>query len=173
MLRLRLFYLLFLSVLTCGCNREKITPQNDPLGSNEAPYSDLSQPPVSVRWAESEPAPNLIEASVVGSSERIFLHPESIITAEDILHADGVISVSTHEPILMLLFTPEGEKKIATASSQGIGRRMALVIDGRVICALRVRGAIQKGAAIEGSFDLAECKRLAERIEHHREKQNP
>lgn len=63
------------------------------------------------------------------------------------------------------VLTPKGREQFAKVTRENIGRRLAIVIDGKVITAPVIRAEISGGrGVISGSFTEAEAKALAARI---------
>jgi len=65
-------------------------------------------------------------------------------------------------PQVALEFTPEGAKKFAEITRKNIGKRLAIVLDGRVYSAPVIRSAITGGrAVIEGLASVEEATEIA------------
>lgn len=69
---------------------------------------------------------------------------------------------SFNEPLVSLQFNAEGAKKFAELTAQNIGKRLAIVLDGKVQSAPRIKEAIPSGEAIiTGRFTLQQAQDLA------------
>ncbi len=67
-----------------------------------------------------------------------------------------------NEPIVALQFNAAGAKKFAEVTASNVGKRLAIVLDGKVQSAPRIREAIPSGeAVITGRFDAAAASDLA------------
>ena len=67
-----------------------------------------------------------------------------------------------NEPIVSLKFNSEGAKKFAEITAANVGRSLAIVLDGKVQSAPRIREAIPSGeAVITGRFDAEAAQDLA------------
>ncbi|MFC1674734.1 protein translocase subunit SecD [Candidatus Omnitrophota bacterium] len=67
-----------------------------------------------------------------------------------------------NEPVVALEFNSEGAKKFAQVTQDNIGKRLAIVLDGKVQSAPRIREAIPSGqAVITGRFDAEHAQDLA------------
>lgn len=67
-----------------------------------------------------------------------------------------------NEPIVSLKFNAEGAKKFAEITAANVGRSLAIVLDGKVQSAPRIREAIPSGeAVITGRFDADAAQDLA------------
>lgn len=66
------------------------------------------------------------------------------------------------EPIVHLEFNSEGTKKFAKVTGENVGRRLAIVLDGKVYSAPRISEPIPDGrAVITGRFTVEEAKDIA------------
>ena len=111
-----------------------------------------------VRLAEDRPAPGLIEATVSGTDRTIYLHPEIVLSNEDVVSA-SVSKDSMARTGVSLHFTPEGTKKILAAGKQHIGKPMAILIDGVVVMAPTLRENLSDRAMITGMTE-SEAERI-------------
>ncbi|MFA5224547.1 MAG: protein translocase subunit SecD [Candidatus Omnitrophota bacterium] len=67
-----------------------------------------------------------------------------------------------NEPIVSLKFNAEGAKKFAEVTAANVGKSLAIVLDGKVQSAPRIREAIPSGeAVITGRFDADTAQDLA------------
>ncbi|MCM8770554.1 MAG: protein translocase subunit SecD [Candidatus Omnitrophica bacterium] len=67
-----------------------------------------------------------------------------------------------NEPVVALEFNPEGAKKFAEITAANVGRRLAIILDGKVQSAPRIREAIPSGeAVITGRFTPEKAQDLA------------
>lgn len=67
-----------------------------------------------------------------------------------------------NEPVVALQFNPEGAKKFAELTSKNVGKRLAIVLDGKVQSAPNIREAIPSGeAVITGRFTPEDASDLA------------
>jgi preprotein translocase subunit SecD len=116
-----------------------------------------------VRLAELQPAPGLIVARVGESERLIYLHPELIVTNDDIAQSwvtrDGPDRFS-----ISVEFLEPGAQRMRQATSAHVGRPVAILIDGAVAIAPVVRSAISNSATITGNYSQSEAERIAEGI---------
>ena len=112
-----------------------------------------------VRLAEAQPAPGLLVARVSGSERLVYLHPEPIVTNDDIAQSwvleDGPdrFGISVH-------FLEAGAHRMRQATANHIGRPVAILIDGEVVTAPVVRSVIGDSAVINGDYSRAEAERI-------------
>lgn len=77
----------------------------------------------------------------------------------------GGKSMLTQEIVVALVFDDEGTKLFGELTSNNIGKRIAIVLDGKIISAPTVQSAITNGEAIiSGKFTSQEAKELATRL---------
>ncbi|HXE41857.1 MAG TPA: hypothetical protein VN516_02445 [Candidatus Baltobacteraceae bacterium] len=78
------------------------------------------------------------------------------------------VSVSTNyqgNPAINCRFTSEGKKRFAEITDENIGKRIAVIIDGKLITAPKVAGPITAGdLEVTGNFSEREAKDLTAKI---------
>jgi preprotein translocase subunit SecD len=78
-------------------------------------------------------------------------------------------SVITNQPAgkpwIQITFTDAGAKQFAKVTHQNIGKRLAIIIDGRLYSAPTIKSEIRDGKAqITGNFSVQEANDLAAKI---------
>ena len=116
-----------------------------------------------VRLAETEPVPGLIVARLNGSKRVIYLHPEAIVTNDDIAQR-WVTQDGADRFGISVELTAAGADRMRQATANHIGRPVAIMIDGEVVMAPVVRSAIGNSAVISGGFSRTEAERIADGI---------
>jgi preprotein translocase subunit SecD len=117
-----------------------------------------------LRRAESKPAAGLTEAVVAGTKEKVYLHKEAAITNKEIAEAHAATDDSNN-PAIAITFTKEGRKKFAELTRQHQGKPLAILVDGKVLCAPTVRDEVSGDKAmISGSFTKEETEKIANGI---------
>jgi hypothetical protein len=115
-----------------------------------------------VRLAETQPTIGLPAVRVADSGATIYLHPEVIVTNEDIA-GSGVVAGSDAQHFgVNVAFTAAGAEQMRRATAAHIGAPLAILIDGDVISAPTLRSPIADAAVISGDFTRAEAERIAE-----------
>ena len=102
-------------------------------------------------------------ARVAESDRLIYLHPELIVTNDDIAQS-WVVQDGPDRFNIAVEFLEAGTERIRQATSAHVGRPVAILIDGKVAIAPVVRSAISKSATITGDYSQAEAARIAEGI---------
>ncbi|MFA7573270.1 MAG: protein translocase subunit SecD, partial [Lutispora sp.] len=106
---------------------------------------------------------------VIGKTAQLKFVDEAgntVITGNDIKEAKAVYSAQSRtgvqEPVVSLELTPEGAKKFALATSNNVGKIIAIYLDEGVISAPQVNEAITDGKCqISGKMSMEEAADLA------------
>ncbi len=117
-----------------------------------------------VRLADECPGDGLIEAQVSGSEQVIYLHPEIVVVNSDIAQSEVVPGSDPSEFWIEVEFTAAGAEKMRQATAGHIGRPVAILIDGEVATAPRLRSPITGSAVISGDFAQEEAHAVADGI---------
>jgi preprotein translocase subunit SecD len=147
----RVTVVLAISLFCCGAGLSEEKPANAPDVKFE------------IRRAESEPAEGLTEATVVGTTNKVYLHKETSLTNEDINEA-RVNTDNQKQPRIQITFTKEGGMKMAKLTKEHNNKPLAILVGGKVIAAPIVRAEISKFAVITGSFTKEEAEKIAKSI---------
>jgi preprotein translocase subunit SecD len=130
-----------------------------PLGA-----SQTAQPAATafeMRLAETQPAAGLVEAAKPDSSEKVYLHREAIVTNADVVLARVVPGITSANFNVAVTFNSAGAAKMARATASHLDKPVAILINGRVVAALTVRGQISDQAVISGDFDNSQASAIA------------
>jgi preprotein translocase subunit SecD len=134
-------------------------------GAFASPRPDEKAPPkFEVRRAEAKPAEGLTEATVAGTTEKVYLHKDVALTAKDVAGAE-VTRDGAGNPAVGVTFTEEGTRKFARLTGEHKGKRLAILVEGKVISAPVVNDKIPGGKAeITGRFTREQAEKLARAI---------
>ena len=93
----------------------------------------------------------------------LLLEKKAVLVGDTLTNASVRFDQSQfNEPIVALQFNAEGAKKFAEVTAANVGNRLAIVLDGKVQSAPRIREAIPSGeAVITGRFDVQAAQDLA------------
>lgn len=96
-------------------------------------------------------------------NEPLLLEKQTVLSGDTLSNAAVRFDQSAfNEPIVSLEFNAEGAKKFAEITAANVGRRLAIVLDGKVQSAPRIREAIPSGqAVITGRFTIEQAQDLA------------
>src|SRR5262249_46050730 len=114
-----------------------------------------------MRLAETMPATGLTEAQVAGSSQKVYLHRETIVTNADVVQARVVSGITSVNFNVAVTFNSAGAAKMAKATAGHLNKPVAILINGRVIAAPTVRAQITDQAVISGEFDHDQASAIA------------
>ena len=123
-----------------------------------------------IRLAEDSPGPGLREAEVQGDGNRtVYLHDEVLFSNADI--EKTTVFARPHPErekvdAVRVYFTPSGTAKFADVTKQAVGKYLAILLDGKVVCAPFVRAPVEDGqCTILGDFKTkAEAEEVAKGI---------
>ena len=119
-----------------------------------------------VRLAEDQPIPGLVVARLADSSRVIYLHPEIVVSNDDIAQS-WVSEDAPNQFRIAVQLLPSGAERMRQATATHVGRPVAILIDGSVVMALVVRSPIGDSAVITGNFTRAEAERIADGMRLH------
>ena len=138
-----------------------------------APPPTVTRPPVlQMRWVLDTPAAGAEDLTLPprpghpGDTQTLHVDKkvqldQSALQSVSVLPPDGAA-----EWRLMVTFTPAGTTQFARLTREGVGRRLAILIGGRLCSAPAILGEIPSGhAEINGILTEAEAKALAAEIE--------
>ncbi|MCX5693657.1 MAG: hypothetical protein NT014_00760, partial [Candidatus Omnitrophica bacterium] len=96
-------------------------------------------------------------------NEPLLLEKQAVLVGDALTNASVRFDQSQfNEPIVALQFNAAGAKKFAEVTAANVGKRLAIVLDGKVQSAPRIREAIPSGeAVITGRFDAQTAQDLA------------
>lgn len=116
-----------------------------------------------VRLAEEQPIPGLIVGQVGESGRVIYLHPETVVSNEDV--AQSWVSQEGPDRFSVVVeFLQPGAARMRQATTAHLGRPVALLIDGRVVTAPMIRSPIGDSAVLSGNYTQREAQRIANGI---------
>ena len=96
-------------------------------------------------------------------NEPLLLEKQAVLTGDALTNASVRFSQSEfNEPTVGLQFNSEGAKKFADITAKNVGKRLAIVLDGKVQSAPRIKEAIPSGeAVITGRFSVEQAQDLS------------
>jgi SecD/SecF fusion protein len=101
-------------------------------------------------------------------NEPLLLEKEAVLTGDAL--NDAMVSFSQTDfagQVISLRFNSEGAKRFGQVTAANVGRRLAIVLDGKVQSAPNIREAIPSGeAVITGRFTIERAQDLAKILKH-------
>jgi preprotein translocase subunit SecD len=83
----------------------------------------------------------------------------------DIEKATALLDERTREPVVSIMLTARSGRMFGELTTDNVGRRTELRVDGKVVAAPIIREPIKGGSIqISGSMTLADAKELADRL---------
>lgn len=116
-----------------------------------------------VRLAEDRPIPGMVVAQLGDSGRLIYLHPESVVSNDDIAQS-WVLQDDQGRYGVSVQFRPAGAERMRQATAAHVGRPVAILIDGAAVMAPVLRSPISDSAVISGNYTRAEAERIADGI---------
>ena len=96
------------------------------------------------------------------SEDPVFVSKRIIISGNQLTDAQPGVDQQTNETVVNFNLDRVGAKRFGKATSKGIGKRMAIVLDGKIVSAPVIRDAIVGGAGqISGDFTFQSATDLA------------
>ena len=115
-----------------------------------------------VRLAEDQPGPGLRAARGVNSGRTVYLHPEVVVTNEDIAGSSVVPGNRPSQFWIDVRLNASGANKMREATRNHLGKPVAMLIDGEVVAAPTLKSPIGDAAVISGDFTQSEAQRIAD-----------
>ena len=113
-----------------------------------------------LRFAETEPAPGLTR--IEGGGRVLYLQPQAVLSTTDIASAALGTDPFSASPVVELTLTPTGRDRLARATTDNVGRILAVLVDEALITAPIIREPILGGRVqISGLTTAAEATDLA------------
>ncbi len=111
------------------------------------------------RLAANVPVEKWTKHSVPGADDVIFVSPQSVLSGRDIRKVSFYKDDNGH-PTIGFTLTDGGSAKMWTATSENIGKRLAILLDGKVVSAPKIQSGIRKKGVISGKFDDSDLLRF-------------
>lgn len=142
------------------CARAQAARSSGSRAALAAPANQAS-PILEVRLAEEAPGAGLSETTVAGSSAKIHLHPETVVTNADVVSAHVIRGDRAGTFNVGIMFSSDGSAKMEKATQAHLNKPLAILVNGRVVSAPVLRSEIRRSAVITGDLTKAEADALA------------
>jgi preprotein translocase subunit SecD len=123
---------------------------------------DPPRPRVEFRRAETSRANGLVEAVVVGTTQKVYLHKTAELTGADVEAAR--VAGDARDASIEITFTDAGAKKAAKLSEGHADRPLAVLVEGKAIAAPVIRAKHGRTVRVTGVFTEQEAARLVKAI---------
>jgi beta-lactamase regulating signal transducer with metallopeptidase domain len=151
-------YTLISKSILLGKNTERNTKKPS---SDETKKS--SKPTLEFRIAQKESGEGLTETKVEDKDEIIYMHKSAFITDADIKFAK-VTKENGGSTAIQFELTPDAAKRMLKTTKENIGKKLVIIIEGKVMMAPKINAAISKSGIISGSFTEKEAERIVKAI---------
>ena len=95
-------------------------------------------------------------------SEEVIVSKRIILNGDNLIDAKTAVNPQTNETVVSFNLNRVGAKKFAKATTTGVGKRLAIILDGKIISAPGVREPIIGGSGqISGNFTFQSATDLA------------
>jgi BlaR1 peptidase M56/SecD-like export protein len=97
------------------------------------------------------------------------LEPFPCLTEDAVLKSKVIMDPTRHVPAIDVKLTQDGAKNFAQLTGESVGRRLAIVVDGKVVSAPMIRSRISGGnARIDGNFSRQEAEAIVAKLNSYR-----
>jgi len=114
-----------------------------------------------VRLAEDQPAPGLRAARVGSSNRTVYLHPEIVVTNDDVERSSVIDGNGPSQFWIDVRLNAAGAEKMRRATANHLGKPVAILIDGDVVTAPTLKSPIGGAAVISGDYTQGDAQRIA------------
>ncbi len=95
-------------------------------------------------------------------TEEVFVSKRIILSGENLIDAKPRMDNQTNETVVTFNLDRVGSKKFGKATTEGVGKRLAIILDGKIISAPSIREPIVTGSGqISGNFTFQSATDLA------------
>ena len=102
------------------------------------------------------------EKLISETQEELFVSRKIVMSGENLIDAQPRLDNQSNEPIVYFNLDRLGSQKFAKTTSENVGRRLAIVLDNKIISAPSIRESITGGSGtISGGFSFQEATDLA------------
>ena len=100
--------------------------------------------------------------SYENSNDQLNVSKRVILSGDSLINAQPTLDRQTNEAVVSFTFDRSGSKKFARATSNNVGKRMAIILDNKIISAPVIREPILSGnGQISGDFTFQSATDLA------------
>jgi RNA polymerase sigma factor, sigma-70 family len=115
--------------------------------------------------AKADPMTVVQQGADAKATKTLYVQKKVLLDQTDLMSASVITNQPAGKPWIQITFTDAGAKQFAKVTHQNIGKRLAIIIDGRLYSAPTIRSEIRDGKAqITGNFSEQEANDLAAKI---------
>lgn len=135
--------------------------------SQTFPVSRSPDAQIEFRLAEESDREGLTKASAENSGDVVYLYPEPALTNSDIARADVTVDEDGYSAVTISI-APEAQFRMRRLTSKNRGKRLAILIDQKLLTAPIIQWEIGESAMITGRFTPEEAQRIADSLNNGR-----
>ncbi len=134
-------------------------------GDNPAPSVFQFRLVLNAPSAKADPMTVVQPGADAKAAETLYVQKKVLLDQTDLKSASVITNQPAGKPRIQITFTDAGAKRFAEVTRQNIGKRLAIIIDGRLYSAPTIKSEIRGGQAeITGNFSEQEANDLAAKI---------
>ena len=115
--------------------------------------------------AKADPMTVVQQGADAKAAQTLYIQKKVLLDQTDLMSASVITNQPAGKPRIQITFTDAGAKRFAKVTRQNIGKRLAIIIDGRLYSAPMIKSEIRGGQAeISGNFSEPEAQDLATKI---------
>ncbi|MGB7767667.1 MAG: sigma-70 family RNA polymerase sigma factor [Verrucomicrobiia bacterium] len=134
-------------------------------GGNPAPSVFQFRLVLNAPSAKADPMTVVQPGADAKATETLYVQKKVLLDQTDLKSANVITNQPAGKPRIQITLTAAGAKRFAKVTRQNIGKRLAIIIDGRLYSAPTIKSEIRGGnAEINGNFSETEAQDLATRI---------
>src|ERR1044071_728498 len=100
-----------------------------------------------------------------GGERSLRVMKESVLDSSDVARATAQKDAVTGDYGILVKLTEKGKERFAAVTEQSIGKRLAVIVDGKIVTAPVVRTKIPGGSmVVSGNMTAKEADELAEKL---------
>jgi len=122
---------------------------------------------VEFRLAEDKPARGTQAMAIKGTNESVRVHKTPVLDAQDIASAAARKGLWMGQGYtIAITLTPDGARKLEKLTADNVGKRLAILVAGKLVSAPIIREPILDGSAVieGGKISEQEANRLVSQI---------
>lgn len=145
---------------------ENQAARNSPTPTPAAPNPNATASTLQLRWVSEAPSENTEALTEDGGTRQLNVEKAVLLDGRDVQSAEAAADDgASGRWSIAVTMTKDGAQRFAKITGEGKGRRLAIVVDGRLSSAPTILAPISGGSVtITGNFTEQQARDLAEKI---------
>jgi RNA polymerase sigma factor (sigma-70 family) len=153
------------ALLAGGAMTVALSSDTSTVGGNPAPSVFQFRLVLNAPSAKADPMTVVQPGTDAKAAETLYVQKKVLLDQTDLKSASVITNQPAGKLRIDITFTDAGAKRFAKVTHQNIGKRLAIIIDGRLYSAPTIKSEIRDGKAeVSGNFSEAEANDLAAKI---------